>query len=194
MDELKLAQVVRQCQKGDTAAFAWIVDAFGEAVLAFLLRMTRRRDVAEDLLQDTFVRAIGSIGRYDHRDRFAAWLFRIAANLARDHVRKARRRGVTFSGEAADDDEREPVLSRLPAAESGPDERLIGTEDRRRLYWALEQLSDEYRVVVLLRHYSALSFKEIAAVLGCPLGTALARMHRGLARLRKLMGTEAPDE
>jgi RNA polymerase sigma-70 factor (ECF subfamily) len=199
MDDQQLVSVIGRCQKGDRAAFEWIVNAFGGSIFAFLLRMVGRRDLAEDLLQDVFVRMIGSIGRYDHRDRFAAWLFRIAANLVRDHVRKIRRRGQTFSGDSTDGDH-EATLSVLPAEEPAAAERLAADEDRRRLHWALGQLSEEYRQVVLLRHYSQLSFKEIAEILGCPLGTALARMHRGLARLRALMGapqrpkTNGPQE
>ncbi len=189
MDDQKLAMVVERCQKGDTSAFEWIVEAFGPRIFSFLLRMVRHRELAEDLTQDTFVRALSSINRYDHRDRLSSWLFRIATNLVRDHVRKIQRRGPTISGDSVDA-EQGAVLAILPAETGAADERLSGAEDRRLLHAALAELTPEYREVIVLRHYSGLSFKEIAAILDCPLGTALARMHRGLAKLRSLMGVE----
>lgn len=189
MDDQKLAKIVERCQKGDASAFEWIVRDFGPRIFSFLLRMVRHRELAEDLTQDTFVRALSSINRYDHRDRLSSWLFRIAMNLVRDHVRKIQRRGPTISGDSVDG-EQGAVLAILPAETAAADERLSGAEDRRLLHAAMAELTPEYREVIVLRHYSGLSFKEIAAILDCPLGTALARMHRGLAKLRQLMGVE----
>ncbi len=151
----------------------------------FLLRICGASDIADDLLQETFVRLVRTIDTYQHDGRFAAWLYRIAANLARDHLRRTRRRGVpvTLDRVGADGDLAiglEPVDDRAER----PDETLSGHEDRRRLTAALDQLSEMDREILLLRHYSELPFGEIASLLGIPLGTALARAHRALARLK----------
>ncbi|MBW7905550.1 MAG: sigma-70 family RNA polymerase sigma factor [Phycisphaerae bacterium] len=185
MDPARLDDMLRRVRRADPDALAELVEAYAPRLMGLLLRLTGVREVAEDLVQETFLRAISSLGAYDDRGRFEAWLFRIAANLARDEARKNRRRGVPHSlahgntGDAgADVADRKRDL---------PHEALLREESVRRLEAGLARLSPADREVLLLRHYSGLSFREIAGLLGVPLGTALARAHRALAHLRRLV-------
>jgi RNA polymerase sigma-70 factor (ECF subfamily) len=153
--------------------------------------MTGSRQDAEDLMQEVFVRLVRMIGTYKHYSRFEAWIFRIAANLARDRVRKFRRspklvalvesdaEGKALSGVASMDD--------LASADEPVDAGLVRSEAVDELHKALAELPAGEREVIMLRHFSQMTFKEIAETMEIPLGTALARGHRGLARLREIM-------
>lgn len=188
MEPAELDALVQQAQRREAAALEKLVDYFGPRVHGFLLRICGAPDVADDLLQETFVRLVRTIDAYQHDGRFAAWLYRVAANLARDHLRRKRRRGlvVTLDRIGVEDGfatDPEPVDARLER----PDELLSGRDDCQRLALALERLGDMDREILLLRHYSELPFGEIAGLLGIPLGTALARAHRALAKLKSEM-------
>ena len=191
MDKAALDELLRRARQRDPEALAELVDAYSPRVFGLLFRLTGRRDVAEDLLQETCLRVVRVIEQYEHVGKFESWLFRIAANLARDRTRTRARRGEMGSLEATAGDAR-PLLS--GAAEVGaadPARRVVEQEAQERLAACLARLSDADREVILLRHYSELSFKEIAKLLGVPLGTALARAHRALQRLRTELADEA---
>ena len=184
MDERPLAAIIAQAQRGDAAALEALVDRYGHRLFGFFYRLAGHRNDAEDLTQEVFVRVVRMVAAYKDDGRFEAWLFRIAANLARDRIRRSRRmppRLLTDSDDSAED----PLLD--VAHDASPAEPLERAEDVDRLNAALEQLPDAEREIIMLRHFSQLSFKEIADMLGLPLGTALARSHRGLLRLRGLM-------
>lgn len=184
MDADHLADLIRRAQAREAAAFDALVDCYSSRLYGYLYRLTGSRHDAEDLLQDLFVRVVKMIGRYEHDGRFEAWLFRIATNLVRDRVRRVRAAPTTLSGQAGD----QPLRNTPAAAESvDPSGGLQVAEDADRLQWALSRLSDAEREVLMLRHFSELSFKDIAELMNTPLGTALARAHRGLGRLRQLM-------
>lgn len=182
------ADLIHRAQAGDPAAFDVMVDDYGPRLYGYLYRLVGSRHDAEDLLQELFVRVVKTIGRYEHDGRFEGWLFRIATNLVRDRVR---RQTSTLPAKVSDADGE--YLSGVPADRelSDPSCRLVLTEEVDRLQRALGRLSEAEREVVMLRHFSGLSFREIADLMGTPLGTALARAHRGLQHLRQLMGDEA---
>jgi RNA polymerase sigma-70 factor (ECF subfamily) len=159
-------------------------------LFGLIYRLTGSRDAAEDLLQETFLRVVRMIPEYQHAGKFEAWLFRIAANLARDHVRRVRRRGqpLPLHGFGNPDEPGPPELAH--AAQPDPDGGLLKSEAEQRLGAALHKLPELDREIILLRHFSELSFREIAELLEIPLGTALARAHRALKRLRLALGAE----
>ncbi len=189
MDSDALAAAILGAQRGNAVSFDLLVDQFSGRVFGFLYRLTGSRSDSEDLMQEVFVRLVRMIGAYQHDGRFEAWLFRIAANLCRDRVRKAMRTPKHFSIDAGSDGEGESSASALipPAATDGADAGLIRREDVDALGRALAELPEAERMVIMLRHFSDMSFREIAETMGTPLGTALARAHRALARLRELM-------
>lgn len=184
-----LADVIARAQRREPQAFDLLLDAFGKRLYGYFYRLTGSRLDAEDLLQEVFVRLARTIERYNHDGRFEAWLFCIAANLARDWLRRARKRReagetVSLGGESTQRDE--PIL----AENLDPSQALVLAEDVDRMQRALNQLSPAEREVIVLRHFSEMSFQEIADVMETPLGTALARAHRGLQRMRQLMGND----
>ncbi len=183
MEPAGLDGLVQRARRRDPDAIEALFELYHRRVYGLLYRLTGSRDSAEDLLQETFLRLVRHIASYDHAGRFEAWLFRIAANLARDHARRHRRRGPTASLDAESDGV--GPLDRLACECSDPADGLVAAEARQALGQALEALSPQDREILMLRHYGELSFQEIAELLGIPLGTALARAHRALKRLRQ---------
>jgi RNA polymerase sigma factor (sigma-70 family) len=176
--------LARACRR-DPAALDQLVDRYSPRVFGLLYRLTGSRDVAEELTQETFLRLVRTIERYDHQGRFEPWLFRIAANLVRDRARRRQRRGEEYS--LADHDQAAgPYAASQRDGTDGTD-GLVADEERVQLAAAIDALSPAEREIILLRHYSELSFREIAELLEIPLGTALARAHRALGRLRARM-------
>jgi len=192
MDGEALANVIRGAQRGDAASLDRLVRLYAGRVYGFLYRMTGDRDAAEDLMQEAFMRLVRTIGDYEHDGRFEAWLFRIAANLARDRVRRLARgpRWVDGQGGADATEAAGARIDGLVAVDEAADAAMMQGEAVDALNAALRRLPDAEREVIMLRHFSQMSFKEIARLMGTPMGTALARAHRGLARLRQLMGAE----
>lgn len=196
MDGDALAAAILGAQRGNAAAFDTLVDHFSGRVFGFLYRLTGSRTDAEDLMQEVFVRLVRMIGAYQHDGRFEAWLFRIAANLCRDRVRKAKRTPKQISIDAGSDADGDTNTgSLLPSSgTAAPDAGLVMQEDLDALGRALAELPEAERTVIMLRHFSDMSFKEIAESMGTPLGTALARAHRALGRLREIMGAQGTNE
>jgi len=187
VDEVDLGDVLRRAQRHDAAALSRLVTLYAPRVYGLLYRLTGQPETAEDLLQETFLRVIRSIGRYEHTGRFEAWLFRIAANLARDHARHRKRTDELSQGASAGEESRtEERAGEVP----DPAQQLADTEVGQRLAEAVQRLPRADREVILLRHYSGLSFREIARLLDIPLGTALARAHRALRKLRDELSAE----
>jgi RNA polymerase sigma-70 factor (ECF subfamily) len=189
-----LRNLVERARQGDPAAYETLVDLYANRLYGFLYRLTGSRTDAEDLLQDLFVRVVRMLPRYEHRSTLEGWLFRIATNLARDHIRRARRTPPMLSIHAEPEDDGGQVRTwRQPADTSAeaPGHRMERSEDADALQQALAGLPAPEREVVMLRHFSDMSFAEIADVMGTPLGTALARAHRGLNKLRRMLAGDA---
>lgn len=196
MDASELSEVIRRAQDRDPAALEALIDAYSHRLYGFLFRLTGHRDDADDLLQEVFVRVVRTIEKYKDDGRFEAWLFRIAMNLARDRIRRARRSPLVPDAESAEGDwdgrDSRPTMRAIEEA-NGPVESAEMSEEVDRLQVALGQLNQAEREVIMLRHFSGLSFNEIAETMGTPLGTALARGHRGLKRLRQILEPEGAN-
>ncbi len=191
MDQAWLADVIERAQRREPAAFEALIEAYSHRLYGFLYRLTGHRDDADDLLQEVFVRVVRMIDKYEHGGRFEPWLFRIAMNLARDRVRRARASPVRLLEEHASSDPGDRGGDWLdqvgPDRTPGPDEAIELADQVDRLQQALGKLGQAEREVVMLRHFSGMSFNEIAELMNTPLGTALTRAHRGLKRLRQIM-------
>ncbi len=190
MDPAGLDELLLRACRRDAEALTKLVEVYSPRVFGLLYRLTGNLEVAEDLLQETFLRVVRTIGRYEHAGKFESWLFRIAANLARDRARALRRRGEVGSLDGVGSEYEPPAAGFAATGEANPHELLVRRELGQRLAAGLERLSESDREILLLRHYSELSFREIAEMLGIPLGTALARAHRALKRLREELGDE----
>jgi RNA polymerase sigma-70 factor (ECF subfamily) len=171
---------------GDSEDIEQQLVAAAPRVYGFLIRLVGRPDVAEDLMQETMLRAFRSLETYLPEGKFHAWVFRIATNLARDWIRSRKRRPVTG---LEDDSDALPATLR---GDARPEAGLVRSEQAQAVEMAVAQLSDADREVLLMRYYGELPFKEIARATGEPLGTVLARAHRALAKLGDLVSEEEP--
>lgn len=174
-------KLIDRARRGDTEAMAALLAPLHGQLWGYLVRSTGHAQDAEDLLQDTYVRVIRRIGTFHPRGSFRSWVFTIASHLVVDRARARRRRGT------------EPDFGDVAAAAADrPDRRLAARETGERIRSALLELHPAQRAVFLLRTEAELPFREIARILGCPLGTALGRMHDATRRLRATLADAAP--
>lgn len=181
------ASLVARCREGDRAAFGEFVRAFQDRVFGVCLRISGDRHDAADATQETFVRALESISRFDERAAVFTWLYRIAVNLAIDQRRRRGRAGVVpLDGRRRGEDAGGGSLGeRLAAGGPGPDDRLHATEREAAVARAIVELDEEQRVVVVLRDIDGLDYAQIAEVLQLPVGTVKSRLFRGRMMLKE---------
>ena len=186
MDARATAVLLARCQAGDRAAWDTLVDAYWQRLFGYALRATNNAELAQDLVQETFLRIVQRLGRYDDQGKFEAWLFRILVNLVRDHGRSLSRH-PTQSTVIETDGQRIELTDELSGKVPPPFDPLHLHEDVVALQMALRKLPEGDRQILLLRHFADMPFKDIARTLNCPIGTVLARAHRALEKLRGLM-------
>lgn len=168
------SELVRRVLDGDTPAYALLVNRYRERYVRFAAHMLGSADDAEEVVQDTFVRAYAALGRYEEREQFRAWLFRILVNRCRTAGGRLRRRARTFIAH-------ERTLHAAPAAEE--DDGAWRDEIHR----ALAQLPPEQREAFLLKHVEELSYEEMMAITGASLSALKMRVNRACRRLRELL-------
>lgn len=177
------AELVERALAGDEDGFRGLVTRYQRPVYNLLVQMLRNPALAEELAQDTFLRAFSRLRTYDPRFRFINWILRIAHNLAVDALR---RRGVAEV--SADDPASPEVAARVAhAADPGAD---AGRETERRqlaraLDAALARLRPEYRRLVVLRYQQDLGHEDISAITGLPVGTVKSYLHRARAEMAR---------
>jgi RNA polymerase sigma-70 factor (ECF subfamily) len=184
--------IVRAVLDGRTNSFAELVDRHKDSVYGTLMRLTGDPDVAEELAQETFVRAYRGLGKFRGESRFGTWLVQIAVNLARDRIReRQRQRGRVVSlDELLERDADSPVL-----AESRPQyDPLAEVSERdllRRFEQSLQELPPGYREVFLLHHIQGLSYEDIAQMTGDSVGSLKVRTHRARKLLKEMLFGES---
>jgi RNA polymerase sigma-70 factor (ECF subfamily) len=157
--------------------FELLLEPCRRPLWTFLARLVRDRSVAEDLYQETLLRAWRALPGYDERGRFSSWLFRIAHNVVRDHRRRRSARPVPVA-----------LPDRLEAVDPArADQQARAGEARRRVSEALSGLTEEQRHVFLLRLHSDLTFQAIADLTGAPLSTVINRMRDAMRKLERAM-------
>jgi RNA polymerase sigma-70 factor (ECF subfamily) len=174
--------LVRRLRNGDAAAGEELVRRYSGPLLGYLRRMSGSDHTAEELHQAAWVSVLEHLDRFDAKSQaggFKAWLYRIATNKANDFFRRSGRESTATA------------KLRLVTEPSRVDpDQMDQNEQYERLQAAIARLPEAQREVVLLRYYSGLKFVEIAELLGCPLNTALGRMHKAMKRLGTLMGAK----
>lgn len=186
------AELVKAFRRGDVRALDCLINRHKAPLYAYLLRVSRDRSEAEDLLQEVFIKVLKKLSAYGERDKFSAWLFTVAHHAVMDRFRADSRRREESLDSAGED--RVPLEHILASSEPGPDGILEGIERAAAIRAAFDRLSDEQRKIFLMRHYSGLSFKEISGILGAPIGTVLARMSRAMAKMRRELGEQEAGE
>lgn len=177
------AELVRRCLAGDGTAWESVVRTHSRRVYNLCYRFTGRREEAEDLAQEVFLRVFRTLSSYDpNQGALGVWMHRVARNLLIDHYRATRRERLSVSL----DDE----IPRLEQKESGapqPDRALARVELSAALQQGLTRLSPELREAVILRDLQGLEYREIGQVLDIPEGTVKSRINRGRAELGKIL-------
>jgi RNA polymerase sigma-70 factor (ECF subfamily) len=169
-----LAQLIIGCKSGDSKCFSQIVDMYASRCYGYFYRLTGNKDLSDELLSELFVKLVEKIASYKGGS-FEGWLFRIASNIFHDYLRSKQRRKklLDFHKEQIESEITEPKRS--------------GNEQIDLLEIQLRKIDADTRELIMLRFYSQLSFKEIAKMRSEPIGTTLAKLHRGLKKLRELM-------
>jgi RNA polymerase sigma-70 factor, ECF subfamily len=174
-------------------AFDALVRTYQDRLFAFALRMTGSRRHAEEIAQDAFVRAYRALARYPS-DRVAAlrpraWLFQIAANVARNRARGRRLHEISLTPADLD----APILDPPDDPAGRPEATVVRDEARAELAGHVLRLPERYRAAVVLRHVHGFGYREVATVLGQPVGTVKANVHRGVAMLRRSLEGERAE-
>ena len=176
-------QLVEQARHGDHAAFRTLVEKYQRRTYAVALGIVQDRDDARDICQDAFLRVYRSLDRFDGQSKFFTWLYRIVFNLAIDHLRRRRIRVTPL-------EEAERVLSADDHIDINPARKLNNDRLRQRLVEAMDTLSPAHRCVLVLREIEGLSYKEIAEVVDCSIGTVMSRLFHARKNLQRELGLE----
>lgn len=172
-------------QRGDTRAFEVLLSRHQRPVFNFLARQVGNQALAEDLLQEVFLRVIRGAGAYKREAKFTTWLYTIARNLCVDNARRAKHRQAASLDQPVGRGEGKSTMGDFVADQGAAvDRAVINRELQGRLKDAIAQLSDEQREVFLMREALNLPFKEIADIVGCPENTVKSRMRYALEHLR----------
>ncbi len=172
MNEEELDRIaVERCRKGDLEAFGTLIDRYERPVFHAVLHMVGEAEDAREICQQVFMKAFEHLSSYDPNRKFFSWIYRVAMNESINYL-KARR-------------PHEPLSERLHYPQPGPAERYEATEQRNHLQKAILGLDENYRVVVILRHFLHLSYREIADVLSVPEKMVKSRLFTARQLLRQ---------
>lgn len=169
--------------EGDNKAFDILLERYEEKLFSYILFYVRNRDVADDIFQDTFVKAVITIqqGRYVENGRFLAWIMRIAHNLIIDYFRQVRNENNVSNDEVAYD-----LFNNIRLSEGNAETKMVHEQVLEDVKLLVKYLPENQKEVVRMRFYQGLSFKEIAEITGVSINTALGRMRYALLNLRKM--------
>jgi RNA polymerase sigma-70 factor (ECF subfamily) len=170
MQESEAAAVAR-ARTGDGEAFRVLVERYGRSVFRLAFRLTGNEQDAEDVVQETFLRAYRQLGRYDGRASFHTWIYRIASNYALDLLR-ARRNGA-------------PPADDLPCGEPPADRLAMSAQIDSRLRLGMAELSEQERIAFVMRHFEGMSIDEIGAQLGIAESATKNSIFRAVQKLRR---------
>lgn len=183
----QVEELVQRSQKGDLAAFDQLVDLYKKKIYNYIARMVNDPVEAEDITQETFVKAFRNISSFRGASTFQTWLYRIAGNLTIDSVRRRKRRSHVYSLDAPLDTDEGKMARQVEDHSPGPAGNAETAELQREVHAAIQKLSPKLRSVVVLYELQGLSYEEIAEILGCPLGTVKSRLFNARIELKDLL-------
>ena len=169
---------------GDRKAVSQLIERHSRRVRDYIRMMVKDSDVAEDIFQDTFIKAVRVIdeGRYTDNGKFLSWVLRIAHNQVIDYFRAQKQSKLINESEAGYD-----LFGSLKLADRNVEDRMVAEQIEADVRQLIELLPEEQREVVVMRYYSDMSFKEIAEQTGVSINTALGRMRYALINLRRMI-------
>jgi RNA polymerase sigma-70 factor (ECF subfamily) len=177
---IETEELIRRCQRGDELAIGALIRRYQNYVFRLCFLVMRSEQDAEDMTQETFIRAFRALPRFEVREgaSFEAWLYRIAVNACRSRMRRKWYQVLPWPSPAPD------VVAE---PEAQPDRRVIKDERRNEILEAIDSLGEKHRLVVILRYYAGLSNEEIAQTLSIPSGTVRSRLHTARQRLKAVL-------
>ena len=176
-------ELIESFQQGNTRAFDILIDRYQEKIYNTILFMVKDSYLAEDLIQEIFIKIIDNIKqkKYAEEGKFLPWALRISHNFCIDHFRKVKR---TPTIKTSDDQD---IFEVIKFSDHAADYKMTRNQTHKNIQELVDLLPEEQREIIVLRHYANLSFKEIAQMTNCSINTALGRMRYGLINLRKMM-------
>lgn len=175
-------ELLKQVYEGDTVAFDIIVKRYKMRLVNFVFRFVRDRDLAEELVQETFLRVFRERKNHERISNFSTWIFTIAGNLAKSELRR-RKRWRFFSLDQQDNDE--GAEFEIPDESQLPDRMAHDRMIEKAVQDAINSLSLKYKEAVILRDIQGFAYEEIAEIIGCPVGTVKSRVNRARLRLQE---------
>jgi RNA polymerase sigma-70 factor (ECF subfamily) len=183
LDQRKL---IRRAQRGDQAASRELVDLYKERLFGFVWRVVRNHHDAEEICQETFLRAFAALDSFNERYRFSTWLFTIAYRLSLNHLR---RRSPVPGGDGLND---------VPDNQPDATEIVAASEQAKRLeqliWQSVDRLSPSQKATVMLFYHEQMSCQEISKVLDMPVATVKSHLHRARAKLREMLWHRLGDQ
>jgi RNA polymerase sigma-70 factor (ECF subfamily) len=181
------AELLTRYIAGDEAAFREIVDRYKNALYAFLRRFLNRQDLVEDAFQETFLQLYASRESFDASRPLRPWLFTIAANKARDALRKQQREATTSIGTMSEPEEVsiDDVLNTLASYDVTPIDELNRAETAAKVREIIANMPENLREILILAYFDQFSYKHMADMLGIPIGTVKSRLHTAIVYFTK---------
>jgi RNA polymerase sigma-70 factor (ECF subfamily) len=179
-------EAVRRVQAGDTEAFEPLVEKYKRKVFRLAYQVLRDQEDALDTAQEAFVKAFRALPAFKGDSAFYTWLFRITMNVALDRKRQRSTRAKSLGAEDVPPEEWERTAT---STDPDPEDVATGVERRERIRKALDSLSEHHRAIIILSDIEGLQYREIAEVLGIPMGTVMSRLHHARKRLREVLGS-----
>ena len=174
--------LIRRARQGNRDAFALIVRLYYQRVYRVAVRFVRNDDDAAELTQETFIRAMRSLHRFDGERALFPWLYQIVRNLSLNRIARVRNRESGLPDYDLED-------RRIP----GPEQMAIRDEDGRAVQAAILRLSGQAQEIIRLAHYEECSYQEMAEILDIPVGTVMSRLYNARKKLREILAAEEED-
>ncbi len=187
LDKLTDAELLQRYAKGDETAFREIVNRYKDSLYAFLRQFLNRPDLVEDVFQETFLQLFTSRKSFDVSRPLRPWLFTIAANKAKDALRKAHRTTTVPIGTISEDEDMsfDEMLNALESYNTMPDEQLQRTETAACVDEVIASMPEGLREILILAYFKKFSYKQMADALSIPIGTVKSRLHTAVARFAR---------
>ncbi|MBA2668997.1 MAG: sigma-70 family RNA polymerase sigma factor [Gemmatimonadetes bacterium] len=178
--------LIALARKGSEKAYRELLGRYQRPVFSLVYRMVRDRELAEDIAQETFVKVFNHLGSYNPKYKFSSWIFKIASNLAIDHLRKKEPETISLDGSrnAQTAEQMEATRITVESRDENPEEFVMARELGAEIEVAIGELRPEYRTAVLLRHVEGRPYEEIAEIMDIPLGTVKTYIHRARTELK----------
>jgi RNA polymerase sigma-70 factor, ECF subfamily len=185
--ELNDVLAVSRARSGDTDAFRVLVERHSRSLFRLAFRMTGNQQDAEDVVQESFLRAYKQLAKFDERASFGTWLYRIASNCSLDLVRSRKRRSERLAAPPELGNEAEDPMVSLPSTAPTPERLALSSEVRERVAEAMRELSPTERTAFVLRHFEGMCMEEVSRVLECQPGAAKHSVFRAVQKLRRAL-------